>query len=66
MDFDDNKHFHRYCQCDADIDNIIETDEFDSEDLGIELDDTSEEFSFESSFERDMLLNFTDLRRQQV
>ena len=54
------KHFHRYCDCDADS---VDSSESDLEMLEM----TSEEdMSFESTFERDILLNFTDLTCHQV
>ena len=57
---DYSRHFHRYCECDAEL----EEEEWISEELEISSD--TEEMSFESTFERDMLLNFTDLSCQQV
>ena len=57
---DYSRHFHRYCECDAEL----EEEEWISEELEISSD--SAEMSFESTFERDMLLNFTDLGCQQV
>lgn len=59
---DYSRHFHRYCECDAELE---EEEEWISEELEISS-DTGEEMSFESTFERDMLLNFTDLGCQQV
>ena len=58
---DYSRHFHRYCECDAEL----EEEEWISEELELSS-DTEEEMSFESTFERDMLLNFTDLSCQQV
>ena len=58
---DYSRHFHRYCECDAGL----EEEEWISEELEISS-DTDEDMSFESTFERDMLLNFTDLSCQQV
>ena len=64
------KHFHRYCDCDEDISldgDILDDDSLDSE-LELLTDITEEEtdLSFESTFERDILLHFTDLRCHQV
>ena len=63
------KHFHRYCDCDEDITEDID-DSLD-EDTELELmtdDSTTDEtdLSFESTFERDILLHFTDLSCHQV
>lgn len=59
-------HFHRYCDCDEDIDSLDEDTELEI----VTDDDTTEEdetiMSFESTFERDILLHFTDLRCHQV
>ena len=60
---DYSRHFHRYCECDAELEE--EEEEWISEELELSS-DTEEEMSFESTFERDMLLNFTELGCQQV
>ena len=59
---DNNKHFHRYCECDSDFDNVMDVDD-EIEDLELT---ESDDLSFESTFERDMLLNFTDFSCHQV
>ena len=50
-----SKHFHKYCHC---------IDDSDNDSIASEEDNTTEMEDFESTFDRDMLIHFTEMDDQ--